>query len=293
MNGITCDILIVGTGLAGLYAAWRTSEEQKVVIISKASDPFANSWHAQGGIAAAIGRDDSPATHYDDTLKAGSGLSDPDAAMILVEEGKNLMQNMLDCGLRVDTQNGTPSLGLEGGHSRRRILHLDGDLSGRRTMEFLQENIQSKKNITAIPESEVIELITLDGRCTGAIIYHHDKDDVSFVSAGATLLATGGLSALYPRSTNPKYSIGDGVALAYEAGAALQDMEFIQFHPTAFCQPGERAFLISEAVRGEGAKLINNAGDPFLKKSSGILRQGSRGLCSADGRQCDGHGLSG
>ncbi|PLX00764.1 MAG: L-aspartate oxidase [Marinilabiliales bacterium] len=267
MNGITCDILIVGTGLAGLYAAWRTSEDQKVVIISKASDPFANSWHAQGGIAAAIGRDDSPATHYDDTLKAGSGLSDPDAAIILVEEGKNLMQNMLDCGLRVDTQNGTPSLGLEGGHSRRRILHLDGDLSGRRTMEFLQENIQSKKNITAIPESEVIELITFEGRCTGAIIYHHDKDEVSYVGAGATLLATGGLSALYPRSTNPKYSIGDGVALAYEAGAALQDMEFIQFHPTAFCQPGERAFLISEAVRGEGAKLINNAGDPFLKKT--------------------------
>lgn len=262
-----CDILIVGSGLAGLYAAWRAPEDKEVLIISKASDPFANSWHAQGGIAAAIGNDDSTDAHLDDTLRAGSGISDPDAAMILVDEGKKLMQELIDKGLQVDKEKGEPSLGLEGGHSKRRILHLDGDLSGRRTMEYLQESIRNKKNVNAIPESEVMELITYEGKCAGAYIYHHDIDSVSTILSPDTLLATGGLSALYPRSTNPRYSIGDGVSLAWEAGASLQDMEFIQFHPTAFCLRDERAFLISEAVRGEGALLINNDEKPFLSDS--------------------------
>ncbi len=268
MKTTSCDILIIGSGLAGLYAAFRVPKETHAVIISKASDPFANSWHAQGGIAAAIGRDDSADSHIEDTLRAGCGISDPDAAMILVEEGKRLMQDLISKGLKIDTNYGEPSLGLEGGHSTRRIVHLDGDLSGRRTMEFLHNNIKRKDNITVIPESEVMALTKYGNRCTGAHIYHHDSDTLSFIHAGSTLIATGGLSALYPRSTNPEYSIGDGISLAWEAGAALQDMEFIQFHPTAFCVPGERAFLISEAVRGEGAKLVTNKGKPFLKKAN-------------------------
>ncbi|HPE86989.1 MAG: L-aspartate oxidase [Bacteroidales bacterium] len=260
----TSDVLIIGSGLAGLHAAWRLPVTTQIILISKATEPFANSWHAQGGIAAALGKDDTTASHYDDTLRAGSGISDPDATLILVEEGKTLMQQLINEGLHIDTQSGAPSLGLEGGHTHRRILHLDGDLSGRRTMEFLHQQLLTRDNIQIFHESEVLQLTGDKNQCHGGYIYHHDTGEVSVVYAGATLMATGGMSALYPRSTNPAYSIGDGVAMAWEVGAVLQDMEFIQFHPTAFCLPGERAFLISEAVRGEGAKLVNNNGKPFL-----------------------------
>ncbi len=265
MKEFSCDILIIGSGLAGLYAACSVDSGKRVIVVSKASDPFANSWHAQGGIAAALGAGDTTESHFEDTIRAGGGISDPDATMVLVDEGKNKMQALIDKGLQVDKTGGRPSLGLEGGHSKRRILHLDGDLSGRRAMEFLQKIVRHKSNVQVITESEAIKLATHEHTCLGAYIYQHDRKRVCAIYAGATILATGGLSALYPRTTNPGYSIGDGVALAYEAGAALQDMEFIQFHPTAFALPGERAFLISEAVRGEGAKLINNAGEHFMK----------------------------
>jgi len=265
MRVLECDLLIIGSGLAGLYAAWKAAPASKVIIISKASEPFANSWHAQGGIAAAIGKGDSSESHYSDTIKAGAGLSEPQATQVLVNEGQKLVQQLIDEGLQVDRENGEVSMGLEGGHSQRRVLHLSGDLSGRRIVEFLQDKVSSHHNITTITEAEVMNLLLSHGECVGANVFHHDDESTSQIFATATLLASGGLSALYPRTTNPKYSIGDGIALAYDAGAVLQDMEFIQFHPTALYLPGERAFLISEAVRGDGGKLVNNQGNPFLK----------------------------
>ena len=265
MRVLECDLLIIGSGLAGLYAAWQAAPANKVIIISKASEPFANSWHAQGGIAAAIGKGDSPEAHFTDTIKAGAGLSESQSTRVLVDEGQKLVQQLIEEGLQVDRKNGELSMGLEGGHSQRRVLHLSGDLSGRRMVEFLQDKVSSHHNIITITEAEVMNLLLSNGECVGVNIFHHDKKITSQIHATSTLLASGGLSALYPRTTNPKYSIGDGIALAYDAGAVLQDMEFIQFHPTAYYSPGERAFLISEAVRGEGAKLVNNQGKPFLQ----------------------------
>ena len=213
---------------------------------------MSNSYHAQGGIAAAIGTDDDPINHFNDTLTAGRGLCDHDAVTILVEEGLAQVRNIIAMGLEFDKEpNGELLLGLEGGHSHRRILHADGDATGKIMTGFMLHKILSIKQITPFEYTTAVKIITENGICSGIQTMDYMTGENAVFNSKATILATGGLSRIYARSTNPHTATGDGFALAWQAGARLADMEFIQFHPTALSMDGEDAYLISEAVRGE------------------------------------------
>ncbi len=264
MKIIEHDFVIVGSGLAGLTAAFYASRYGNVAIVTKAGLDVSNSYFAQGGIAAALHPDDSPEDHINDTLIAGRGLCDYDSVEILVNEGKERIVELIEMGMKFDKENGEYVLGLEGGHSKRRIFHAGGASTGREMTKFMVEKVKEISNITAYQHTKALELITVDGKCCGlkAICF----DDMSTIQfrTNAVILSTGGLSRLYQRSTNPYTATGDGIALAWNAGVQLVDMEFIQFHPTALMIPGQDAFLLSEAIRGEGAYLLDKNGDRFM-----------------------------
>ena len=266
MKVLDFDFVVVGSGLAGLVAAYHASKHGNVALISKSVLDVSNSYLAQGGIAAVIDEDDSPEDHIQDTLIAGRGLCDYDAVEILVKEGRERVREFIDLGMKFDTtEDGQLLLGLEGGHHKRRILHAGGDATGREMTSFMVSKVCEIPNIKTFEYTTVVKLLVNDGFCHGVqALRFTDQKNLLFRS-NATILATGGLSRLFSRSTNPHTATGDGIALAFEAGAALADMEFIQFHPSALYIPGKDAFLISEAVRGEGAYLINNDGERFMK----------------------------
>ncbi|MCE1198045.1 MAG: L-aspartate oxidase [Marinilabiliales bacterium] len=259
------DFVVVGSGLAGLLAAYHASAHGTVALISKSELDISNSYHAQGGIAAAIGRDDSPDYHFADTLVAGRNLCDHDAVRILVEEGLSQVRKMIGMGVPFDRDSaGELILGLEGGHSQRRILHADGDATGKVMTSFMLGEILKIKNITTYESTAAIHLMVSENYCFGVQALDFNSGENLFFRSRATILATGGLSRIYERSTNPNTATGDGFALAWEAGAQLADMEFVQFHPTALSVEGEEAYLISEAVRGEGAYLLDCQGNRFM-----------------------------
>jgi len=265
MKTLTFDFIVVGSGLAGLLAAFHAADYGSVALISKSELDISNSYHAQGGIAAAIGEDDHPSEHYEDTLVAGRNLCDHDAVSLLVNEGLERVRELISQGMDFDKDpEGKLILGLEGGHSKRRILHADGDATGKMMTSFMLKKVLNKPGITTFEYCAALKIIVEDNICKGIqTLQYIDGENIVFIGK-ATILATGGLSRLYSRSTNPYTATGDGIALAWQAGAKLADMEFIQFHPTALAIPGEEAYLISEAVRGEGAHLLDANGVRFM-----------------------------
>ncbi len=258
------DFLIIGSGLAGLYAANYAAGFGRVVLVTKADLSVSNSYYAQGGIAAVTNSDDSPDLHLKDTFEAGRGLCDFSPVNILVNEGPERIKDLIDMGMQFDTLEGELSRGLEGGHLRRRVIHAGGDSTGKELIKFLTEKILSNPNIEVLENQMVYKLLCQDKQCFGALTYKpSDKTNLK-ITAKHTFLAMGGASAIYQRTTNPYTTVGDGIALAYAEGVEVADMEFIQFHPSAFYSEDGYTFLISEAVRGEGAHLYNRKGERFM-----------------------------
>ncbi|UJF33102.1 L-aspartate oxidase [Paenibacillus hexagrammi] len=262
---IHTDVIVIGAGIAGLFTALRAGESKKVLMITKKSLLDSNTRYAQGGIAAVISDEDSPEYHMQDTLVAGAGLCSREAVDVLVHEGPNGVQDLIRMGTQFDLENGEFALTKEGAHSQRRILHAHGDATGAEIVRALSERTKQDPNIEIWDDHFVIDLITEDGECYGALVQKPDGQRV-FVRGNATVLCSGGAGQLFRYTTNPDIATGDGIAIAYRAGAHVQDVEFIQFHPTALCYPGAPRFLISEAVRGEGAILRNIKGERFMEK---------------------------
>ncbi|MFK4304858.1 L-aspartate oxidase [Paenibacillus sp. RC254] len=259
------DVMIIGSGIAGLYTAIKAAENRRVLLITKKALLESNTKYAQGGIAAVTSAEDAPAYHIQDTLIAGAGLCEPEAVRALVHEGPSGVQELIRLGTAFDRENGEFALTQEGAHSHRRILHANGDATGYEIVRALSEKVADHPAIEVWNEHMVIDLLTEHGECIGALVQKPNGERL-YVTANATILCSGGGGQLYRYTTNPDIATGDGVAMAYRAGAAVRDMEFIQFHPTALCHPGAPRFLISEAVRGEGAVLRNIHGERFMEQ---------------------------
>jgi L-aspartate oxidase len=260
------DVAVVGAGAAGLYAALvAAGTGARVSLVSRSPLAQTASYWAQGGIAAALAEDDSPERHLADTLGAGRALGRASAARVLAEESAARVHDLQELGVHFDAdRDGNLALGLEGGHSRRRIVHAGGAATGRRITRDLSALAATHERIDVLEPLAATSLATHDGRCVGLTARPRRGDPIR-VLARAVILATGGMAALWERSTNPRGAIGAGLALAHAAGADLADLEFMQFHPTALRRDGPRdGFLITEAVRGEGATLVNEAGERFV-----------------------------
>lgn len=265
MNSYQFDYVIIGGGLAGLYSANYASKFGNVALITKSTLDISNSYWAQGGIAAAIGIDDDTRFHSIDTLKAGRGLCNLDAVNILTNEGKERILELLAMNAPFDMEGDSPALGLEGGHSRRRILHAAGDSTGKEIVKYFIEIVKANKQISIFENTFVYELILDEQKCCGLYAFNISNHKSAIFLTPNTIIAAGGASGIFSRTTNPSTSTGDGIALAYNSGALISDMEFMQFHPTSFYSESGDTFLISEAVRGEGAYLLNEGGDRFMK----------------------------
>jgi L-aspartate oxidase len=257
------DYVVIGSGIAGLYAALRAREHGSVLVLTKGSIDECNTKYAQGGIAAAVGPDDSPALHLEDTLTAGAGLVDEEAARILTFEAADRIADLVGFGVPFDSVDGEVALGREGAHSRSRILHAGGDSTGAH-IELTLSDVARHANVTILEHSQALDLIVEDGAVAGVTSLDARTNAREDFACRHLILATGGCGQLYRASTNPPVATADGVALAYRAGAEVMDMEFIQFHPTALRLPGVPVFLISEAVRGEGGLLIDSEGRRFM-----------------------------
>jgi L-aspartate oxidase len=259
------DFLVLGTGIAGLFTALKAAEHGTVTVLTKKKVADATTDYAQGGIAAAVGLGDSPELHLEDTLRAGHGLCDRAAVAVLVREGLECVMELTALGARFERNESGFSLGREGAHSAGRILHA-GDATGAEIERALLFMVSSHPGIRVLEDIFVTDLLTADGTCHGVLGLDGRGGGQKMVFlARATVLATGGACQLYRNTTNPLISTGDGMAAAFRAGATLKDMEFIQFHPTALHHPGSPKFLISEAVRGEGAVLLNARGERFME----------------------------
>jgi L-aspartate oxidase len=273
------DFLVIGSGVAGLRAAVALAATGSVLVLTKAAAPDeSNTGYAQGGVAAAIGDDDSPALHASDTLAAGDGLCRADAVQVLVEEGPGRVAELAEWGAAFDRQpDGAFSLGREGAHSVRRVLHAR-DATGREIGRVLWERAAACAGVRIVPAARAVALIVDRGACVGARYLHDGR--IFEVRAAATLLATGGAGRIYRETTNPPIATGDGVALGWRAGAAVSDLEFVQFHPTVITVPGTPRFLVSEALRGEGARLLNVHGERFMSRYEPAGEMASRDLVS-------------
>src|SRR5918999_1440352 len=261
------DVLVIGGGVAGLRAAISAAEGgANVLVLTKDTIEQSNTWYAQGGIAAVLQPLDSYESHVQDTLKGGAGLCDRSAVEIVVKEGPERVLELLSWGIRFDKDAGG-ALGLaftrEGGHSFARILHAYGDATGKELAQTLINTVRGKESIRTSENSFVIDLITDQGRCVGALALIDEQ--VNVIWSRCVIIASGGAGQLYRESTNPKIAAADGHAMAYRAGATLQDMEMVQFHPTTLYVAGSSRALITEAVRGEGAYLVDRHGKRFMK----------------------------
>jgi L-aspartate oxidase len=259
------DYLIVGSGIAALRAALELAESGEVLLLTKAASTEGNTGYAQGGIAAAVGDDDDPQLHLQDTLAAGDGLCDVDAVRVLVERGPADVAELMDWGAAFDRQaDGRVALAREAAHSVRRVLHAR-DTTGRTIGGTLWARTEAHPRLHAIEHARATAIAIEDGRAVG--VHYLDPDGAKQTArARATLLATGGAGQVFRETTNPEVASGDGIAMAWTAGARVADLEFVQFHPTALQVEGQPRFLLSEALRGEGARLVNADGEPFMTR---------------------------
>jgi L-aspartate oxidase len=276
-DGFSADYVIIGSGIAGLFTAIRLAAHGRVAVLSKQDLVAGNTWFAQGGIAAAFSAEDSPKLHLEDTWKAGGCFGDRSSISVLVEEAPSRIQDLLEMGVNFDRRDGTIDLGQEGAHSRKRILHIGGDATGKELVEALL--LRAKRDgVIFIEDAFARQLIFGNGCCRG----------VDFVKGGrgyqlqarAVILATGGCGQIFRCTSNAPAVTGDGLAMAFQAGAVLRDLEFFQFHPTVFFPPQGSPFLISETVRGEGARLMNKQGEYFMEQVHPMGELGPRDVVS-------------
>ncbi len=263
------DCLVIGAGIAGLRAAIEAAKHCNVIIVCKGSLEDSNTWKAQGGIASVLNKTDTFESHITDTLNTGCGLCDQGIVDLVVRQGPELMEQLLSWGTEFDQIDGHIATTLEGGHTHPRVAHAHGDETGRIIAEALIKKARQNPNIKMVENFYTIDLLTNDdNECIGII--GHDKHSPpgtdQIIWAANTILATGGAGQLYRETTNPEVATGDGIAMAYRAGAVLQDLEFLQFHPTTLYVAGASRALITETLRGEGAVLLDNKGRRFMKE---------------------------
>ena len=269
------NFLVIGSGIAGLTFALKVAKVGSVALVTKKQRAESNTNYAQGGIATVMAKDDSSELHVRDTLEAGAGLCKEDVVRTIVSEGPTLVHELVELGVKFtekENARGQYDLGREGGHTKRRVLHA-GDITGREIERALLTAVAAEKNIAVFEEMLAIDLITTQklgqpgaNRCLGCYALNERTNTVEVFAAKITLIATGGSGKVYLYTSNPDIASGDGVAMAYRAGASIANMEFIQFHPTCLYHPKAKSFLISEAVRGEGAILRGKDGEPFMKR---------------------------
>lgn len=277
MSDIRSDILIIGAGLAGLFLALRLAPRRCVVLSPGPLGYAASSAWAQGGIAAALGADDSPELHAKDTELAGAGLVDPNVADLLAREASARIQDLVDLGVPFDRDaTGHLSLGLEAAHSRARIVHVTGDLAGKAIMSNLAAAVRAAPHIKLLEGVRAVSLLSDDERVSGALTRGADGEGV--IHAAETVLATGGVGGLYQVTTNPKEARGVALAQAVRAGAVVADTEFVQFHPTAIDIGVDPAPLATEALRGRGARLIDEHGDSVMARYQAATDMASRDI---------------
>jgi L-aspartate oxidase len=264
---LTTDFLVIGAGVAGLRAAIELQEAGRVLVIAKDSLRESSSEYAQGGIAVALSDDDEVALHEQDTLFAGDGLCDASAVRTLTEEGPAAIQQLIEWGIEFDREGSKLLFAREGAHSRNRVLHAHGDSTGQEIARTLYCKAASLPNIEFLSFAGMTDLLMgEDGGVAGAVAFDESSGERVLLRSGSVLLATGGLGRIFEDTTNPNVATGDGVAAAYRAGAVISDIEFVQFHPTALHVRGAPRFLLSEALRGEGAHLLNQAGERFMDR---------------------------
>jgi L-aspartate oxidase len=273
--------LVIGSGIAGLHTAQRVSDYGDVVVLTKRTLRDSATAYAQGGIAAALGAGDSPDLHRQDTLAAGAALCDAAAVEVLVAEGPARVRELAESGAQFDLDaTGRFTLGKEAAHSRKRIVHAKGDQTGAEVARALIHRVAQRDNITVLETARALDLIVGNGRCSG--VRANVAGRAIEIVADATILATGGCGQLYRYTTNPLVATGDGYAIAHRAGAKLADLEFVQFHPTALDTPESPLALISEAVRGEGAILLNDRGTRFMSKRHKLAELAPRDIVARE-----------
>lgn len=258
------DVVVIGTGIAGLSFALRLDDSVSITIITKNEIGESNTRYAQGGMAAAIGPDDSAEQHFMDTVAAGAGLTDHETTRGLVERGASAVRWLLSQGAMFDREGEELHLGNEGAHSQRRILHAGGDATGAEMERALIAQIQQRRNTRIVEFGLAVDLVLNSDESVGGVTVLHQNGDLERIRSRATVLANGGAGQLWNISSNPEGATADGVSMALRAGVTLADLEFTQFHPTVLRKEGVTPFLISEAVRGEGAHLLNSAGERFM-----------------------------
>lgn len=260
---IITDVLVVGSGVAGIRAALEAARYGNVILLTKGDFEQSCTAHAQGGIAAALASDDSIERHYEDTMTVGCGLNRPEAVRLLVTDGPARIEELIGWGMELDRTDGRLDLAREGGHSACRIVHARGDQTGAALVATLKRRLLGVEAVRVYDHCFLIDLLTHEGACVGAVTYHA-KYGHQLIWASQTVLASGGCGRVWRETTNPPVATGDGMAAAFRAGATLADMEMMQFHPTTLYVAGAGRALISEAVRGEGAHLVDRTGRRFM-----------------------------
>jgi len=259
------DVLVIGSGLAGLTAALSLPGDVSILLVTKGALEDGSTNDAQGGVAAALGPDDSAAEHRADTIAVGQGLCVEEVVQIVTEEGPQRIRELVARGVEFDRDGENFALTREGGHRRSRILHADGDATGQAIEQAVCRVVRERPNVQVLEQTFAFDLLTLDGVCHGALVWSQARG-MMMVRAKQTILASGGCGRVYRETTNPPVVTGDGIAMAFRAGASLQDMEFMQFHPTTLYVAGASRALVSEAVRGEGGLLVNRHGERFMTR---------------------------
>src|SRR5499427_2762498 len=263
---LQADFLVIGSGVAGLRAAVELSQKGRVLVLTKGHPLQSSSIHAQGGVAVAMSEEDDVSIHLTDTLKAGHGLCRKEAVRVLVEEGPERIQELIKWGAKFDKAGSKFAFAREAAHSRSRILRARGDATGNEMVRALIAQGNRQKDVQRVDHHFTVDLAIDGGRCCGAVVLDEISGRQFVLPARAVFLSTGGAGQIFARTTNPPNATGDGIAMALRAGAVLQDMEFIQFHPTALYLPSSPPFLLSEAMRGEGGQLRNNKGEVFMHR---------------------------